>query len=650
MKLKKLTALLATASMALSLSPMAVSAADPIYTFDAATNTFNISETVVPGDIKVKEAGADDSTYNDSVTVKFEGNSRNFDFKATLDMAPVQEKFNAALDIIRAKGRYEEFKSRKVKGEFVVTVIPQDPYIVIPEADVNGNNMAGFTTSSDIYVEKSRVKEGNNLKITVGLKDDVTVEKLTEADALADIAYVSLNVPVLKAGTIKIKGTVSGYIETEDLEGTSDINAKASFVAKEDNSTEIFATIKSKTNGGLSGGSSGGSTTTKKEADVVFYNGNEKHLEETVDITDGAYTFDLSAVAVPEAQKKKIFMGWYKDKACTVAASAKESITKNTNFYAGWLDTKYNIGFVIDGNEASVNTATTGSIAVGREDIIPGEEGTEIKVPNIKVVGATITGWFLDKELTIPLDDSIVITEDTVLYASTKPIDVPSILEKGDHFAYIIGYPEGDVRPENSITREEVATIFFRLLTEEIRNENKTSENDFKDIEDTRWSNNAISTMSKLGIVNGYEDGTFGPDKAITRAEFATIAARFEEQEVENSVSFTDIEGHWAEEYIKEVAALQWVNGYEDGTFRPQNSITRAEVMTIVNRMLQRSVSSEYILSDAVFWTDNDESAWYYEAVMEATNSHEYERLAEGMIEERWTAMKANRDWSELEK
>ena len=156
--------------------------------------------------------------------------------------------------------------------------------------------------------------------------------------------------------------------------------------------------------------------------------------------------------------------------------------------------------------------------------------------------------------------------------------------------------------------------------------------------------------MAKLGIITGYEDGTFKPANAITRAEFATIAARFEEEVAVGTEDFTDIAGHWAESYIKEAAALQWINGYEDGSFRPGNNITRAEVMTIVNRMLQRKVSSDYILETATFWTDNPKSAWYYEDVMEATNSHTYERLGEGQIEERWVEMQPNRDWSELEK
>lgn len=645
MKFKKITALLSTAAMMLSLTPMSFAAAD-WYNYDPATKKATISEVVVPGNIDVKLAGAEDSTYADSKSVKFESNERTFDFKATLDMKPVQEKFEASVDILSGLGKYDDLKDREVKGEFTVTVIP-GTYITIPQADIDGSGMYGFTTESTIYEEIDREVVDGNLVIKVGLKSGTTVDMIKN-DGLKDIAYESENVAVTKAGTIKIYGTVKGYIETVDLQGDSDINVRADFVAKEDNKEKIFATIYSKTSS--TGGLGGGSTTTKKNATVTFYDGAQEHLKETVDITNGAYTFDVSSVAVPEAEANKVFTGWYEDKECTVKASDKESITKNTDFYAGWLDTKYDITYKIDGVKAPVNTGTTGSIIIDGDDVVVTEEGTTVKLSQIKAEGVVILGWYLDPEHTIKADDEVTITEDTTFYAVTKEIDVPVDLEKDDHFAYIIGYPEGDVRPENSITREEVATIFFRLLTEETRTANFTKTNAFADVEDSRWSNNAISTMAKLGIITGYEDGTFKPANAITRAEFATIAARFEEEVAVGTEDFTDIAGHWAESYIKEAAALQWINGYEDGSFRPGNNITRAEVMTIVNRMLQRKVSSDYILETATFWTDNPKSAWYYEDVMEATNSHTYERLGEGQIEERWVEMQPNRDWSELEK
>lgn len=643
MKMKKLTALLSVAAMMFSLTPLTM--ADELGAFDSTGKMYEVKEVVVPGDIKVKEAGTADSEYKDSVTVKFgSDNSRKFDFKATLDMTPVQEKFAAAVEIMTLKGKYDEFKAREVDGQFTVTVIPGN-YITIPTGDINGTGMYGFTTSSDIYEETAArtVDKDGNLVITVDLKDGVTVEKLAEANSLVDVSYSSVDVDVRKAGTIRIKGTVTGWIETVPTQGAVDeYNAKATFVAKENNDPVIVGTIKSYTSGGLSGG---GGTTTKK-ATVTFYDGTEEHLKETVNITSGSYVYDTEAVSVPEAEGNKIFTGWYKDAECTQAASAKETITKDTNFYAGWYDTKFDINYNIDGKDAPVNTGATGSVKVGPEDLVVGENEVEVKLSGIEAVGLKILGWYLDPEFKTPAGDSYTATDDITFYASTKEIGTPGDLNAEDHFAYIIGYPDGLVRPENFITRQEVATIFFRLLTEETRTANFTSTNDFADVIDGMWSNNAISTMAKMGIVKGYA-GMFKPLDNITRAEFATMAARFTDGEAAES-PFTDTEGHWAEDYIGIAASLQWVNG-SDGKFRPDDYITRAEVMAIVNRVLHRAVESDYILEDAIKWADNPEAAWYYEDVIEATNSHTYERVAPGQIAERWLEITPVKDWAALE-
>ncbi len=219
-----------------------------------------------------------------------------------------------------------------------------------------------------------------------------------------------------------------------------------------------------------------------------------------------------------------------------------------------------------------------------------------------------------------------------------------------DHYAYIIGYPDDTVRPEGSITRAEVATIFFRLLTDDIRNQNMTDENEFNDVKKGDWYNRAISTLAKMGIVDGYNDGSFMPNKPITRAEFAAMAARFDDDIREGTSTFTDIIGHWAEHEIKIAANNSWVEGYEDGSFRPTVNITRAEAMTLVNRVMQRNPeSAEDMLDTMVKWPDNaNTNAWYYLAVQEATNSHYYERKANG--HEKWTDLREVRDWEEFER
>ena len=232
----------------------------------------------------------------------------------------------------------------------------------------------------------------------------------------------------------------------------------------------------------------------------------------------------------------------------------------------------------------------------------------------------------------------------------TIPDDVPTGLNGDDHYAYIVGYPNGNVEPNGNITRAEVATIFFRLLTEEVRTANSTQSNSLSDVTRGQWFNHAVSTLSSMGIVKGHNDGTFAPNAPITRAEFAAIAARFDDKNTNTSSKFTDIASHWAKNEIGIAANKGWINGYPDGTFRPNQYITRAEAMTLVNRVLNRlPENSSDLLDSMIKWPDNsDASAWYYLAVQEATNSHYY-KTKENKFE-KWTELRKTRDWTELEK
>ena len=232
----------------------------------------------------------------------------------------------------------------------------------------------------------------------------------------------------------------------------------------------------------------------------------------------------------------------------------------------------------------------------------------------------------------------------------TIPDDVPTGLNGDDHYAYIVGYPDSTVRPQNGITRAEVATIFFRLLTDETRNANSTKSNSYSDVAAGAWYNHAVSTLSAMGIVKGDSQGKFNPNAPITRAEFAAIAARFDDKANTTAVDFSDIASHWAKNEISAAANNGWINGYTDGTFRPNNKITRAEAMTLVNRVLKRlPETAEDLHNDMIKWSDNsDTSAWYYLAVQEATNSHYYD-LKENK-HEKWSKLRETRDWTELEK
>ncbi|MCI6646791.1 MAG: S-layer homology domain-containing protein [Oscillospiraceae bacterium] len=235
------------------------------------------------------------------------------------------------------------------------------------------------------------------------------------------------------------------------------------------------------------------------------------------------------------------------------------------------------------------------------------------------------------------------------------PANTPT-LNKEDHTAYIIGYEDGTVRPGNNITRAEVATIFFRLLTDESRAEYWCQTNAYSDVNSTDWFNNAVSTLGNAGIITGYPDGTFRPNAPITRAEFSAIAARFSDVVYNGNSSFTDVAAnHWAARYITLAEYLGWVTGYPDGSFHPDQAITRAEAITLINRVLERETRAEEMLADMVTWSDSLPTAWYYEAVQEATNSHTYSRTDEQVSGqsfnyEQWHALLENPDWAALEK
>lgn len=227
----------------------------------------------------------------------------------------------------------------------------------------------------------------------------------------------------------------------------------------------------------------------------------------------------------------------------------------------------------------------------------------------------------------------------------TTPTKVPDLLNGSNHFAYVVGYKDGNVRPQGNITRAETAAIFFRLLKEEVRSENLSKHNDFADVTEDSWYNTAVSTMAGMNILKGRTATGFVPQAPITRAEFAAICARFDSGKAEENNSFTDISGHWAEKEIERAATLGWVSGYTDGSFHPDAPITRAEAMTLINRVLCRMPETKADLLDSMTkWPDNQPGAWYYLAVQEATNSHAYEQKDSKY--ETWTALTAEPDWS----
>ena len=282
----------------------------------------------------------------------------------------------------------------------------------------------------------------------------------------------------------------------------------------------------------------------------------------------------------------------------------------------------------------NVEPKSDGSLEVTDWHIV-GSDNTEFNAPGKITFHNTIdTG----KDDYYPIIIPTIINKDT------------GMLNKTDHFAYVIGYPDGTVHPNGQITRAEVATIFFRLLRDEVRDGAFTTSNSYSDVAYGKWYNNPISTMSALGIITGYPDGTFKPNKPITRAEFAAIAARFDETQSGKSATFSDVIGHWAAKEIGIAYYNDWIKGYPDGTFKPDQNITRAEAMTLINRVLERKPESPAdLLTNMNKWTDNmDTSKWYYLDVQEATNSHGYTRKTFNY--ELWRQMLPDPDWSRYER
>lgn len=352
-----------------------------------------------------------------------------------------------------------------------------------------------------------------------------------------------------------------------------------------------------------------------------------------------------------------IFDGWYSDSSLTTRVSSI-TLTADTTVYAKWK--KENTGSGGGGGggvttKYTVSFKTTDGIVL---DTIQKASGSTLALSAYTFAkeGYKFDGWYTDKNLTDKVT-SVKIDKDITLYA--KWVEAPQEQQGGNrpsiltdvHHAYIVGRENNLVAPQENITRAEVATIFFRLLTDEIRNDYYSKENTFDDVNLEDWFNTAVSTLTNIGIISGRSDTQFAPNAYITRSEFATIAARFSKGEYDGETMFTDISGHWAESYINRAAFLGWIVG-DNGLFRPDDFITRAEAMTLTNRVLGRQPESidDILTDDMVKFIDNaDVNAWYYLAIQEATNSHDYEMKADGK-HEKWTRLTENPDWSKLEK
>ena len=349
------------------------------------------------------------------------------------------------------------------------------------------------------------------------------------------------------------------------------------------------------------------------------------------------------------------FAGWYREAECRNKVT-EVTLNSNITVYAKW---NANGGGSVTVKNYTLKFDTDGGSQINDIKRI---SGTKISLDKYvtKKTGYDFAGWYSDKELTKKVNE-ITLTADTTVYAKwvksgeiepTKPptFYIPEMLTD-KHIAYIVGREGNRIEPQANITRAEVATIIYRLLKDDVRNQNYTKENNFTDVAEDDWYNTAVSTLVNAGVINGRTGTEFAPNEFITRAEYATMAARMATVNGTMETVFDDIDEHWAYDYIKKAVSLGWIVG-DNGKFRPDDNITRAEAMTLTNRMLVRQPESiSDILSDKMTKFDDnaDTSAWYYLAVQEATNSHDYEIKADGR-HEKWTEIMENPDWSNLEK
>ena len=382
-------------------------------------------------------------------------------------------------------------------------------------------------------------------------------------------------------------------------------------------------------------------------SDSVVYDGTEYSVKDyTVKISDSRYTekdFTFSGKALASGVN-----------AGTYEMGLKADQFKNTN--ARFT----NVEFIIKADGVLTITQRPLTITAGSAEGIAPVTCDKYTVEGLatgdKVDSVKITGIQSEPGESPNVASDAVIKnakgEDVTANYKITYVDgvlkAIEVLNKEIHFNYVIGYTDGTIRPNNDISRAEVATIFFRLLTDEAREQYTTTAGNFTDVKAGMWCNRAIATLTNMGIIKGYTDGSFQPNKSITRAELATIIARFAKLDV-NTKTFSDINGHWAQKNIELAAGNGWINGYEDGTFRPNNNITRAETFAMINRVLDRqteSVSDLLPTSEMNMWSDNlNENAWYYKDVQEATNYHKCDRVGDSVYE-KWTEKVPDIDWA----
>ena len=637
----------------------------------------------------------------ETVTVTYHSNFGSTDSKRTTNAMPNNGKFSvadySALDLPDRTG-YEFIGWSTKSGEQEVEFEKDDD----ARADKNGSN--------DLYAQWKSIQITDKITVTIKGNTSTVTYDGTEKSVTgytverSDNRYTENDFTF--SGTALAKGTDAGTyqmgLKPENFENKNANFSKVTFVVT-DGSLTITKRDVTLTSASASKPYDGTALTSKNvtvggngfaDGEGATYNVTGSQTE--VGKSDNEFTYELNANT--KANNYNITM--YKGELVITAA---DSVAYKVEHYKQNLDGSYND----TPNDIDPLSGTAGTLTAAAAKDYPGFTPGTVTQEKIKSDGTTtveiqytrnsytltinyvyrdgskaaeshietilygkdysvtspkISGYTADKLVvsgTMPADNRTV----TVTYTKNgghHPRPKPTVeiedddalgLNTTDHFAYIVGYGNGEVRPQNNITRAEVATIFFRLLTDDVRDENLTKTNRYSDVAATSWYNTAVSTLSSMGIITGYPDGTFRPNAAITRAEFAAIAARFDHDGDKTAAKFSDIASHWAKDEISIAYNNGWITGYPNSTFGPQRDITRAETMTLVNRVLNRQPETEDdLLPNMTVWTDNaNQKAWYYLAVQEATNSHYYEFKTNSQYE-KWTELRETRDWTQLEK
>lgn len=549
------------------------------------------------------------------------------------------------------KPRSVTLTSETASKEYDGTPLTRPNVTVTGDGFVEGEVTDIRATGSVTYVSEGEVT--NTITYTKGANFKADNYTITEELGKLTITPVTDEVIV----------TITGNTKTETYDGTE--KTVEGYTVKSSN--PLFTTADFTFNGTAKakGTKVGTYPMGLKAAD--FENNNKNFSNVKFEVTDGSltiteaptYTFDLTDPDTIKVNKK--FVSKY-GRSTEMSFTATATIEKKAEPLCEEVGKA--IGSV---TLKTGTTSTTKAFDFGKNSTFQLEQGAyritvkETKGSDRYYVTYDDTTYTYDFTVNDKGEISIktpITCTFTNMYTKRHTAATPSkpTLNTGDHYAYVMGYPDGTVRPNGSITRAEVSTILFRLLSDKTRDEYFTTESSFTDVKAGAWYNNSIATLEKAGvIVDTAKGGAFRPNEAITRAELAAMLAQFSDAKPVKGVKFSDVSAeHWAYEAIAIAAKMGWIEGYPDGTFRPDATITRAEMMTLVNRALERVPSDEdHLLSKRVMLTfpDCKSGDWFYIAVQEATNSHTYERAAtEKNGDEQWTALRANRDWTLLEK